>query len=46
MTEPQRDIEDEAPPALGAWPRVYALVCAYLACVILAFFWFTRTFAP
>jgi hypothetical protein len=41
----ERQVEDEPPPVLGSWPRVYTFVCVYLACVIALFYWFTRMFA-
>ena len=37
--------EDEPPPFLGSWRRVYIVVLIYLACVIIAFYTFTRIFA-
>jgi len=37
--------EDEPPPFLGSWRRVYMVVLIYLACVIIAFYTFTRIFA-
>jgi hypothetical protein len=37
---------DEPPPFLGAWPRVYFAVLAYLALLIFAFYLFTRAYAP
>jgi hypothetical protein len=40
------EIEDEPPPVLGAWPRVYALILCELVLVILAFYLFTVYFAP
>ena len=42
----EKSIPDEPPPVLGTWPRVYTFVLAYLAIVILLFYWFTRSFAP
>lgn len=36
---------DEPPPFLGTWPKVYVLVLAYEAAVIVAFFVFTRVFS-
>jgi hypothetical protein len=39
-------IQDEPPPILRTWPRVYALLLAELAIVILAFYLFTLYFAP
>ena len=41
-----RDVVDEPPPFLGTWPRVYRFVLIYVACVIGAFYVFTRTYAP
>jgi hypothetical protein len=40
------EIKDEPPPVLGRWSRVYAVILAELALVILAFYWFTVHFAP
>jgi hypothetical protein len=34
--------EDEPPPFLGSWPRVYAAVLAYLAILILTLYAVTR----
>jgi len=42
----ERHVEEEPPPFLGRWVRVYVFVLCYLACVIAAFFWFTRSYAP
>jgi hypothetical protein len=36
---------DEPPPFLGTWRRVYTLVLLFLACLIVAFYGFTRAFA-
>ena len=36
---------DEPPPFLGTWRRVYTLVLLFLACLIAAFYVFTRAFA-
>ena len=41
-----RRVEDEPPPFLGSWPRVYAAVLAWLVVVICLFYWFTRAWAP
>jgi hypothetical protein len=38
--------EEEPPPFLAAWSRVYAAVALYLAALIGAFYLFTRTFTP
>lgn len=35
---------NEPPPILGTWPRVYAVVIAFLAVLIALFTWFTKTF--
>jgi hypothetical protein len=40
------EILDEPPPVLGRWSRVYAVILAELALVILAFYLFTVHFAP
>lgn len=37
--------QDEPPPFLGSWRRVYTLVLTYLAFIIVAFYAFTRAFA-
>ncbi len=37
--------DNEPPPFLGTWRRVYTAVLIYLASVILAFYLFTRIFA-
>lgn len=42
----KEQIEDEPPPILGTWPRVYTFVILYLAAVIFAFYIFTIHFAP
>ncbi len=34
--------DDEPPPFLGTWPRVYAAVLCWLAFVILCFWLFER----
>ncbi len=40
---PPMSIIDEPPPVLGTWPRVYAIVLAYLVVVIVAFYCSTRS---
>ncbi|HML18764.1 MAG TPA: hypothetical protein VK419_17155 [Bryobacteraceae bacterium] len=40
------EMEDEPPPVLGTWPRVYTFTLIYLALVIFAFYLFTVHFAP
>jgi hypothetical protein len=42
----ERPVDDEPPPVLGTWSRVYTFVICYLAAVIGLFYWFTRSFAP
>jgi hypothetical protein len=44
IDEPQ--IQDEPPPILRTWPRVYAFVLVFLAALILLFYAFTVYFAP
>ena len=39
-----REVPDEAPPFLGTWRRVYIAVLIYLAAIILAFYFFTRSY--
>ena len=39
-------MNDEPPPVLGTWRRVYIFVVCYLACLIGAFYFFTAHFAP
>ena len=35
--------DDEPPPFLGTWKRVYSAVLVYLVALILLFLWFTLT---
>jgi hypothetical protein len=44
--EPPRDPapRDEPPPALGSWPRLYAVVLANLVVMIVLLVWFTKAF--
>ena len=35
--------DDEPPPFLGTWKRVYSAVLVYLLALILLFLWFTLT---
>ena len=35
--------DDEPPPFLGTWKRVYSAVLVYLLALILLFLWFTFT---
>jgi len=39
------EMPDEPPPILGAWPRVYAAVLAYIAALIFLFWLFARAFS-
>ena len=47
MTDPDRvaEPETEAPPPLGSWPRLYAVVVAELAAFVLLLAWLTRRFS-
>jgi hypothetical protein len=38
----QAERQEEPPPFLGSWNRVYVAVLGWLALLILLFFWFTR----
>jgi len=50
MHEPLRsqrmNDDDEPPPLLRTWPRLYLAVIAWLLFLILIFYWFTGRFAP
>ena len=37
--------EDEPPPILGTWRRIYVIVLCYVALLIVGFYIFTRIFA-
>lgn len=37
---------EEPPPILGSWPRIYAVVVGWLALLIGVFYLFARRFAP
>jgi len=37
--------DNEPPPFLGSWRRIYTGVLIYLVCVIVAFYVFTRFFS-
>jgi hypothetical protein len=39
-----RAVEDEPPPILGSWRRIYIIVLCYLAFLIAGFYVFTRVF--
>ncbi len=41
-----RVMEDEPPPILGSWRRIYILVICYLAFLILAMYIFGRAVRP
>ena len=41
-----RLVEDEPPPFLGRWPRLYAVVVVYVAAVICLLYAFTRAWMP
>jgi hypothetical protein len=43
---PEKHVEDEPPPVLGTWGRVYAFAMFELAVVIGLFYWFTVAFRP
>jgi hypothetical protein len=38
-------VEDEPPPILGSWRRIYIIVLCYLALLIAGFYFFTKAFA-
>ena len=40
------NVTEEPPPILGAWPRLYGAVAAYLAALIGLFWLFTKAFEP
>jgi hypothetical protein len=37
-------IDDEPPPLLGTWRRIYIIVLCYLAFLVVGFYVFTRIF--
>ena len=39
-----RELNEEPPPFLGTWPRVYRAILVYLALIILGFYVFTRIY--
>ena len=41
-----RNDDEQPPPFLGTWKRVYAFVLCYLVLLISLFAWFTRSYAP
>jgi hypothetical protein len=40
-----RPADDEPPPIMGSWRRIYIFVLCYLALLIAGFYVFTRVFA-
>jgi hypothetical protein len=44
--ESPHEMEDEPPPVLGTWPRVYIFVLIALALMIAGFYIFEVHFAP
>jgi hypothetical protein len=40
----ERQADEESPPFLGSWPRVYAAVLTYLAFLIATLYALTRFF--
>jgi hypothetical protein len=45
MPPDRAQMPDEPPPFLGTWPRVYAVVLAYLGALIVLSYIFTRMFS-
>lgn len=45
MTEVEKTTIEDAPPVLGTWNRLYALVLIELALCILLFYLFERVFS-
>jgi hypothetical protein len=43
--KPHHPGDEEPPPILGSWRRIYWFVLCYLALLILAFYFFSRAFA-
>ncbi len=43
--EEVRQVEDEPPPFLGRWPRVYGFVLAWLAALVCIFYAFARAWS-
>jgi hypothetical protein len=43
--EEVRQVEDEPPPFLGSWPRVYAFVLIWLFLLVCLFYAFARTWS-
>lgn len=44
LNQSAADPHDEPPPFLGSWRNVYAAVAAYLAALIVLFYFFRRVF--
>jgi hypothetical protein len=38
--------DDEPPPILGTWKRLYTAVLVYLFGLIVLFYWFREAFTP
>jgi hypothetical protein len=45
MKSEERPPDDQPPPILGTWPRVYRGVLLYLACLIAALYAFMKAFS-
>jgi hypothetical protein len=43
---PEKEVIDDPPPFCRTWGRVYMVVIAYLAVLIIVFWAFTRAFVP
>jgi hypothetical protein len=41
MSGPEHN-QEEPPPILGAWSRLYAVVIGWIVILISLFYWFTR----
>ncbi|MBL8233480.1 MAG: hypothetical protein JNL98_33595 [Bryobacterales bacterium] len=46
MNPSGRNRQEEPPPFLGTWPRVYVFVAIYLVALIALFAWFTYANTP
>ena len=44
LPEHIRSGEDEPPPILGSWRRIYIIILLYLAVLVVAFYVFARAF--
>jgi hypothetical protein len=45
-TVPERHVDEQPPPFLGTWKRVYIAVLLYLAVLITLFYAFSVAFTP